>query len=416
MSEFFKLKQIYWRQQQSRLPAGYREVEYLEGNGAYIDTGVNGGEQGIAVQVEFMRTGWYAYYQVIWAYVNETTRATRIINRNAGENDAYMYVNCHTQANNATVIYAPKDEWHTLVMNDEQVIVDGAITTMNKREPTNELTKNITMFNSVARTGCSTKIRYMRLYIGNVQVRYFIPCVRTSDNKPGMYDLCGSTCSLTDSPFYINSGTGADFLWKEFDGPAPDEVWYWADDQVTLSSDTNVSSHIFSNGKGVVKFNAPVTTIGNAFNNSQAKKVILPSCVSTIGYGSFYLCSILSSVAMPDSVKIIDGNAFNGCSSLLMDRLPSSLETIGASAFRSCPLISISDIPQGVLSIGASAFRSDTSITSMAFAGMPTSISESAFMACPNLTDIYVPWSEGDVADAPWSATNATIHYNYVAP
>ena len=31
---------------------------------------------------------------------------------------------------------------------------------------------------------------------------------------------------------------------------------------------------------------------------------------------------------------------------------------------------------------------------------------------CDNLTTIYVPWSEGDVANAPWGATNATIIYN----
>lgn len=29
------------------------------------------------------------------------------------------------------------------------------------------------------------------------------------------------------------------------------------------------------------------------------------------------------------------------------------------------------------------------------------------------VTDIYVTWGEGEVADAPWGATNATIHYNY---
>lgn len=36
----------------------------------------------------------------------------------------------------------------------------------------------------------------------------FIPCYRKSDNEPGMYDLCGSICPLTNSPFYINAGTG----------------------------------------------------------------------------------------------------------------------------------------------------------------------------------------------------------------
>ena len=37
---------------------------------------------------------------------------------------------------------------------------------------------------------------------------------------------------------------------------------------------------------------------------------------------------------------------------------------------------------------------------------------QNLFFYCPNLTDIYVSWSEGAVKYAPWSATNATIHYD----
>jgi len=47
-----------------------------------------------------------------------------------------------------------------------------------------------------------------KFYDGNVLMRHFVPCVRESDGKPGMYDLCGSICPLTDSPFYTNAGTG----------------------------------------------------------------------------------------------------------------------------------------------------------------------------------------------------------------
>ena len=42
-------------------------------------------------------------------------------------------------------------------------------------------------------------------------VRSLVPCIRLPDYKPGMYDACGSICPLTGTPFYINSGTGADF-------------------------------------------------------------------------------------------------------------------------------------------------------------------------------------------------------------
>lgn len=34
--------------------------------------------------------------------------------------------------------------------------------------------------------------------------RNYIPCYRKSDNVIGMYDLCGSICSRTNTPFYIS--------------------------------------------------------------------------------------------------------------------------------------------------------------------------------------------------------------------
>lgn len=58
--------------------------------------------------------------------------------------------------------------------------------------------------------------RIARFRLGST--RNCVPCVRKSDQKPGMYDLCGSICPLTNSPFYINAGTG-DFIV----GP---DVWY----------------------------------------------------------------------------------------------------------------------------------------------------------------------------------------------
>lgn len=46
-----------------------------------------------------------------------------------------------------------------------------------------------------------------------------------------------------------------------------------------------------------------------------------------------------------------------------------------------------------------------TSFPSNIFNGLGAGISKSV---------IYVPWAEGEVANAPWGATNATIHYNTV--
>lgn len=39
-------------------------------------------------------------------------------------------------------------------------------------------------------------------------IRNYVPALRQSDNKPGFYDLSGSICPSTNTPFYINAGTG----------------------------------------------------------------------------------------------------------------------------------------------------------------------------------------------------------------
>ena len=51
-------------------------------------------------------------------------------------------------------------------------------------------------------------------------------------------------------------------------------------------------------------------------------------------------------------------------------------------------------------------------LKALIFKGTPTNIDSKAFSVCDKITDIYVPWSSGAVANAPWGATNATIHYN----
>ena len=71
--------------------------------------------------------------------------------------------------------------------------------------------------------------------------------------------------------------------------------------------------------------------------------------------------------------------------------VPSGLTSIPEFAFSSCPMLNFIYLPETL-----------------------TSISPYAFDGCTNITTINVPWSEGAVAGAPWSATRATINYNYV--
>lgn len=66
-----------------------------------------------------------------------------------------------------------------------------------------------------------------------------------------------------------------------------------------------------------------------------------------------------------------------------------------------------------VTQVSGSCFYSCSRLKKVYFYKTAT-ISDNAFRSCSGITDIYVPWSEGEVAGAPWEATNATIHYDTV--
>ena len=88
-------------------------------------------------------------------------------------------------------------------------------------------------------------------------------------------------------------------------------------------------------------------------------------------------------------------------------------KTIRDSAFSYCPSLALTTLPSGITNIGAFAFSGCSSLASLTFEGTPEYIDGTIFIGCNNLTTINVPWAEGAVANAPWGAPNATIHYGH---
>jgi len=68
--------------------------------------------------------------------------------------------------------------------------------------------------------------------------------------------------------------------------------------------------------------------------------------------------------------------------------------------------------PSGNYLSNSYIFQGCGSLQKVCIDGAITALHANAFNGCSALTDIYVSWSEGAVANAPWSATNATIHYD----
>ena len=121
----------------------------------------------------------------------------------------------------------------------------------------------------------------------------------------------------------------------------------------------------------------------------------------------------LSNIILPTELVSIGNFSFSGCENLSLNSLPAGVTSIGDFAFDSCYGLSLTSLPDGIDRIGSLAFSMCKGLTELTFMGTPTSIASNAFQNCINLTTINVPWAEGAVADAPWGAANATIHYNY---
>lgn len=141
------------------------------------------------------------------------------------------------------------------------------------------------------------------------------------------------------------------------------------------------------------------------------KTVHLPDGLKKIGAYGFRYCSALELSELPDSIEEIGNRAFHG-SSVSLSKLPSNIKTIGPYSFQDCAGNTFTEIPAGVVSIESNAFLNNTGLTELTFLGTPAYIKETALKGCENLSEIYVPWGEGEVPGAPWGADDPWIFYN----
>ena len=120
----------------------------------------------------------------------------------------------------------------------------------------------------------------------------------------------------------------------------------------------------------------------------------------------------LTAVTSNTATTRVGDQSFSGCSSLSSFDF-SNIKFIGYKAFSNCKFTDIV-FGEQLQSFNTYSFMNNTSLATVVFRGRPSSIYSSVFYGCSKLTSIKVPWSEGEVANAPWGATKATITYNYI--
>ena len=245
------------------------------------------------------------------------------------------------------------------------------------------------------------------------------------------------------------------------------EIWYTSSDGNVVTPNrsdvfgANIVSNTYKNGKGVIKFDDNITSIGDdAFYNctsltsvtigdsvtsigsrafegctsltsitipnsvteigdyafcvcSRLSSVNIPNSVTEIGVLAFYGCTSLTNVTIPDSVTEIGEFAFYGCSSLTSITIPDSVTKIEGSAFAECSSLSSITIPDSVTTIGSAAFNYCTSLTNVTIPDSVTEIGEGAFQYCNSLTSVTIPDSVTSIGEGAFyyctSLTNVTI-------
>ena len=256
--------------------------------------------------------------------------------------------------------------------------------------------------------------------------------------------------------------------------PNSKELFYYEDfDEEgyphTIVITKSISSNTIENGRTIPKLFA-THYYGQLEINSRITKVVLPEDINVldntlmiskkmdeiqgwdnliyIGNSCFYSCDILLKIKsfppnliwlgnqaldrcgvqenlpdLPDGLINIGKGCFNYCWSgkniEAFRKLPSNLTTIGDNAFYNNGFGLFPKtvyIPTSVKTIGGAAFQGAICNTErIIFYGTPESIGTNAFNDLNKTTgirDVYVPWSDGEIANQPWGATNATFHFN----
>ncbi|MBQ7095829.1 MAG: leucine-rich repeat domain-containing protein [Clostridia bacterium] len=137
----------------------------------------------------------------------------------------------------------------------------------------------------------------------------------------------------------------------------------------------------------------------------------LPEGITSIQQYAFMNHENLESVEGINEITWIGEYAFYNCKNLVLTELLKFQGAICAATFYGCEKIALTKL--NTTKIYSLAFSGCKGLTNITFRSTPMSIASNAFQKCDNLTVINVPWAEGEVANAPWGATNATINYNY---
>lgn len=129
--------------------------------------------------------------------------------------------------------------------------------------------------------------------------------------------------------------------------------------------------------------------------------VEIPADVTSIGTMAFAYCDKLSSISINNAITEIKTSAFTHATRLATISFGIGVTVIQNNAFEYCSALTSVTFPAQLQTLKDWSFRYCSGLTTVKFLGTPTTV-QNAFVNSSNISDIYVPWSEGAVANAPW--------------
>ena len=159
--------------------------------------------------------------------------------------------------------------------------------------------------------------------------------------------------------------------------------------RISLPACRTLGSNSLRGNPVLEEVDAPLVTSSGEFfleGSRVLTSVSFPN-MTTTGSGALYSCYALAEVNLP-KLKSVPSYTFISCTSLEQLDLP-SVTSISNEAFKNCSSLMTVNIGPGIKTISATAFETT-----------------------PDGMVINLPVAEGAVANAPWGATNAVIHYN----
>lgn len=207
-----------------RMRGAYKEVAYLRSTGTqWLDTGVPLAE-GLRISGRFRCQGTGVSIIDGRAYISlspSMANSLFLLVGSSGKTCFGFFGRSGSGVN--MVVDITYGQWVDFALERGRLTVNGRTATRKEPAFTEGYSANLYMFagnfygnptpgdhasNLHPDSGFKIDIASMVIEADGTPVRRFVSCVRRRDNKPGMYDLCGSISASTGTSFYFNQGDG----------------------------------------------------------------------------------------------------------------------------------------------------------------------------------------------------------------